>query len=132
MKRTLSQKITRQPMKCVSAPPNKGPMLKPSIKNPVQAPDAAARRSRGALVSTAAKVEGTANAAARTLQGTPGQQCSLCAGEGNDAGRDGEQRQSSYRCRSCAKPIRRLAAEYDAGSRDEKVGIDRPFNASGA
>jgi hypothetical protein len=48
------------------------------------------------------------------------------------AGRDGEQRQSSYRCRSCAKPIRRLAAEYDAGGRDEKVGIDRPFNASGA
>jgi hypothetical protein len=37
MSRTLSQKITRQPVTWVSAPPSSGPMLKPSIRNPVQA-----------------------------------------------------------------------------------------------
>ena len=65
MSRTLSQKIMRQPATWVRAPPSSGPMLKPSIRNPVQAPIAAARRSGAAPASTAAKVLGTANAAAR-------------------------------------------------------------------
>ena len=69
--RTLSQKITRQPVTWVSAPPSSGPMLKPSIRNPVQAPIAAARRSGAALVSTAASVLGTANAAARPCRARP-------------------------------------------------------------
>ena len=69
--RTLSQKIARHPVKCVSAPPSSGPMLKPSIRNPDQAPIAAARRSGAALVSTAASVLGTANAAARPCMARP-------------------------------------------------------------
>ena len=68
---TLNQKIARHPVKCVSAPPSSGPMLKPSIRNPVQAPIAAARRSGVALVSTAARVLGTANAAARPCKARP-------------------------------------------------------------
>jgi hypothetical protein len=46
-------------------------MLKPSIRNPVQAPTAAALRSGAALVSTAARVLGTANAAARPCKARP-------------------------------------------------------------
>src|SRR5829696_1248195 len=42
MSGTSSQKITRQPVMCVSAPPSSGPMLKPSIRKAVQAPTAAA------------------------------------------------------------------------------------------
>ena len=68
---TSSQKITRQPVTCVSAPPSSGPMLKPSIRKPVQAPIAAALRSGGALVSTAASVLGTANAAAKPCKARP-------------------------------------------------------------
>ena len=71
MSTTLSQKITRQPVKCVSAPPSSGPMLKPSIRNPVQAPIAAALRSGPALVSTAARVPGTAKAAASPCRARP-------------------------------------------------------------
>ena len=71
MSGTLSQKIMRQPLKCVSAPPSSGPMLKPSIRKPVQAPIAAALRSGAALVSTAARVLGTANAAARPCKARP-------------------------------------------------------------
>src|SRR6516164_11083636 len=49
-----------------------GPNAEAKHQEPgVQAPDAAARRSRGALVSTAAKVEGTANAAARPCRARP-------------------------------------------------------------
>ena len=66
-----SQKITRQLVKCVSVPPNSGPTLKPSIRNPAQAAIAAARRSGGELVSTAASVQGTANAAARPCKARP-------------------------------------------------------------
>ena len=68
---TSSQKITRQPTACVSAPPASGPMLKPSIRNPVQAPIAPALRSGPAPVSTAASVLGTANAAARPCKARP-------------------------------------------------------------
>ena len=68
---TSSQKIMRQPATCVSAPPSSGPMLKPSIRNPVQAPIAAALRSGVALASTAASVLGTANAAARPCKARP-------------------------------------------------------------
>ena len=71
MSGTLSQKITRQLVKCVSAPPMSGPMLKPSIRKPVQAPIAAALRSGPALVSTAARVLGTANAAAKPCKARP-------------------------------------------------------------
>ena len=46
-------------------------MLKPSIRNPAQAPIAAALRSGAALVPTAAKVLGTANAAARPCKARP-------------------------------------------------------------
>jgi hypothetical protein len=63
--------MTRQPMKCVSAPPTSGPMLNPSIRKAVQAPVAAARRSAGALASTAARVPGTANAAASPCNARP-------------------------------------------------------------
>src|SRR5437016_5153228 len=48
---------------------------------------------------------------------------------GNDTGRDAEQRQSDHRCQPCAKPIRRLATEYNAGRGDDQIGIDRPFHA---
>ncbi len=69
--RTLSQKIMRQLVTWVSAPPSSGPMLKPSIRNPDQAPIAAARRSGAAPVSTAASVLGTAKAAARPCRARP-------------------------------------------------------------
>ncbi len=71
MSGTSSQKIARQPVMCVSAPPNSGPMLKPKIRKPLQAPIAPARRSGAALASTAASVLGTANAAARPCKARP-------------------------------------------------------------
>ena len=71
MSGTLSQKITRQPVTWVSAPPSRGPMLKPSIRNPLQAPIAAVRRSGAAPVSTAANVLGTAKAAAKPCKARP-------------------------------------------------------------
>jgi hypothetical protein len=71
MSTTLNQKITRQPVKCVNAPPRSGPMLKPSMRKPVHAPIAAALRSEVALVSTAASVLGTAIAAARPCKARP-------------------------------------------------------------
>ena len=46
-------------------------MLKPSIRNPAQAPIAAALRSGAALVPTAANVLGTANAAERPCKARP-------------------------------------------------------------
>jgi hypothetical protein len=46
-------------------------MLKPRIRNPAQAPIAAALRSGAALVSTAARVLGTATAAARPCKARP-------------------------------------------------------------
>ena len=71
MSATLNQKITRQPVRCVSAPPSSGPMLKPSIRKPVHAPIAAALRSDAALVSTAASVPGATSAAARPCKARP-------------------------------------------------------------
>ena len=71
MSSRLSQKIARQLVTWVSAPPSSGPMLKPSIKNPDQAPIAAARRSGAAPSSTAASVLGTANAAASPCSARP-------------------------------------------------------------
>jgi hypothetical protein len=71
MSATLNQKITRQLVKCVSAPPSRGPMLKPSIRKPVHAPIAAALRSGVALVSTAASVPGATSAAARPCNARP-------------------------------------------------------------
>jgi hypothetical protein len=71
MSATLSQKITRQLVTWVSTPPSSGPMLKPSIRNPVQAPIAADLRSSPALVSTAASVPGTENAAAKPCKARP-------------------------------------------------------------
>ena len=69
--RALSQKIARQPAMWVRAPPSSGPMLKPSIRNPVQAPIAAALRSGAALAFTAARVQGTAKAAAKPCKVRP-------------------------------------------------------------
>ena len=71
MRSALSQKIARQPATRVSAPPTSGPMLKPSIRNPVQAAIAAARRGGATLALTAAKVQGTANAAAKPCKARP-------------------------------------------------------------
>src|SRR4029434_1642806 len=71
MSTTLNQKITRQPVRCVSAPPSSGPMLKPSMRKPVHAPIAAALRCDVALVSTAASVLGTAGAAERPCNARP-------------------------------------------------------------
>ena len=129
MSRTLSQKITRQPMTWVSAPPSSGPMLKPSIRNPVQAPIArcpALRRRAGVDRSQGA---GHRERRREALQGPSGQQLGLCAGGGNDAGRDAEQRQSDHRCQPRAEPISRLAAKHNAGRGDDQIGIDRPLHA---
>jgi len=63
MTSTFSQKFMRHPAKWVMAPPTKGPMLKPSIRKPVQAPIARARSDSGASSDTAASVPGTAKAA---------------------------------------------------------------------
>ena len=63
MTTTFSQKMERQPAKCVTAPPTSGPMLKPSIRNPLQVPIASARPVSGAASLTAASVPATANAA---------------------------------------------------------------------
>ncbi|MEA2738947.1 MAG: hypothetical protein QOH05_2254 [Acetobacteraceae bacterium] len=67
----LSQNITRQPTRCVTTPPNSGPMLKPSMRNPVHAPIAAARRSGGITVPSAASVLGTASAEAKPCKARP-------------------------------------------------------------
>ncbi len=67
----LTQNITRHPTRCVSAPPNSGPMLKPSMRNPVHAPIAAARRSGGMTVPSAANVLGTASAEAKPCKARP-------------------------------------------------------------
>ena len=66
------------------------------------------------------------------LQGPPGQQRSLRAGSGNDAGRDAEQRQSDHRCSPRAEPVRRLSAEHDEDRGDDQIGVDRPFHAGWA
>jgi hypothetical protein len=67
----LSQNMTRQPMRCVTAPPNSGPMLKPSMRNPVHAAIPPARRSGGMTVPSAASVLGTASAEARPCKARP-------------------------------------------------------------
>jgi hypothetical protein len=70
-------------------------MLKPSIRNPVQAPIAAALRSGAALAFTAARVQGTAKAAAKPCKVRPASSAAWLSGHGDDAGRDAEQRQSN-------------------------------------
>ena len=87
----LSQKIPRQPVMWVSAPPSSGPMLKPSIRNPVQAPIASPALGRRTAVD---RGQGAGHRERRreALQGPSGQQRSLCIGNGNDAGRHTEQR----------------------------------------
>src|ERR671935_127625 len=70
MSTTLNQKITRQPAKCVRAPPSSGPTLKPSMRKPVHAPIAPALRCDAALVSTAASMLGNAAMIAVLLEPT--------------------------------------------------------------
>ena len=67
----FSQNIMRQLAVWVSRPPNNGPILKPSIKEPLQAPIDTARRCGAALVPTAASVLGTAKAAERPCSARP-------------------------------------------------------------
>ena len=67
----FNQNIARQPAVWVSRPPNNGPTLKPSIKNPLQAPIYTARRCGVAPVPTAASVLGTAKAAERPCRARP-------------------------------------------------------------
>ena len=132
MSSTLSQKIARQLVTWVSAPPSSGPMLKPSIRNPDQAPIAAARRSGAAPSSTAASVLGTANAAARPCNARPASNAVCVPAVRDDAGRDAEQRQAGHRRQPRAEPVRRLAAEHDERRGDDQVGIDRPLHAARA
>ncbi len=58
----LSQKLASQPSVWVRNPPTSGPRLKPSIRNPVQAPIAAGRDAAVVAPATA-RVPATANAA---------------------------------------------------------------------
>jgi hypothetical protein len=53
----------------------------------------------------------------------------LCARSGNDRGRDAEQRQSDHQRQPGAEPVRRLAAENDAGRGGDQIGIDSSLNA---
>ena len=89
----LSQKIPRQPVMWVSAPPSSGPMLKPSIRNPVQAPIAPSSPALGRRTAVdRGQGAGHRERCREALHGPSGQQRRLCVGNGDDAGRHTEQR----------------------------------------
>ena len=91
----FNQNIARHPAVWVSRPPNNGPTLKPSIKNPLQAPIYTARRCGVAPVPTAASVLGTAKAAENPAGPVP-PTTRFAARQGYDTGCDAEQCQASH------------------------------------
>ncbi len=127
----FSQNITRQLAVWVSRPPNNGPILKPSIKEPLQAPIDMARRCGAALVPTAASVRGPRKRP-RDPARPPHQQCALTARKGDNTGCDAKQCKASHRYQACAEPVRRFAAKHNAGCRHDQVGVDRPLSANHA
>jgi hypothetical protein len=102
-------------------------MLKPSIRNPVQAPMAPARFASGAASVTAADGEGRAEPLQRA-----------CADDYGSVGseRDHHRGQSEQRDPAGGGPsrpelVRCLAAQNDENGGGQQIGVHRPFHHGG-